>query len=249
MQASPWSTLGEPQRHRSTRSSSASGTAPTRPCTRASGCSPAEERSISSSISPRTQSRPTTRIIRDRCARIPALSSPGPARGATSSTRGSARRSSESTSGLEEPFPSSASRPRRSSTPTSSSTISGDATSRNLREQLLEAGSPSERFRLVEAALLRRLRRARPGHPAARAAMDAFRAGGSAVRVAERRDERRAQSPSVHRGLRDGGRLDAETLRPPPTLSRRQTAHRDARRAPVVGDASPSSAATSISPT
>ena len=56
---------------------------------------------------------------------------------------------------------------------------------RNLREQLLEAGSPSERFRLVEAALLRRLRRARPGHPAARAALEAFRAGGNAVRVAD----------------------------------------------------------------
>jgi AraC-like DNA-binding protein len=55
---------------------------------------------------------------------------------------------------------------------------------RNLREQLLEAGSPSERIRLVEAALLGRLRRARPSHPAARAAVEAFRAG-NAVRVAE----------------------------------------------------------------
>lgn len=48
---------------------------------------------------------------------------------------------------------------------------------RNLREQLLEARSSSERFRIVETALLRRLRRARPGHPAARAAVTAFRAG------------------------------------------------------------------------
>jgi AraC-like DNA-binding protein len=56
---------------------------------------------------------------------------------------------------------------------------------RNLREQLLEAGSPSERLRLLEAALLRRLLRARPGHPAARAALDAFRAGGNDVRVAD----------------------------------------------------------------
>jgi AraC-like DNA-binding protein len=59
------------------------------------------------------------------------------------------------------------------------------AAGRNLREQLLEAGSPSERFRLVEAALLWRLRRARPGHPAARAAVDAFRAGGNDLRVAD----------------------------------------------------------------
>lgn len=56
---------------------------------------------------------------------------------------------------------------------------------RNLREQLLEVSSPSERFRLVEAALLQRLRRARPGHPAARAAVAALRAGGNDVRIAE----------------------------------------------------------------
>jgi AraC-like DNA-binding protein len=56
---------------------------------------------------------------------------------------------------------------------------------RNLREQLLEAGSPNERFRLVEEALLRRLSRAPPGHPAVRAAVGAFRAGGSDRRVAE----------------------------------------------------------------
>jgi AraC-like DNA-binding protein len=56
---------------------------------------------------------------------------------------------------------------------------------RNLREQLLAVGSSSERFRLVEAALLQRLRRARPGHPAARAGVEALRAGGNAVRVAE----------------------------------------------------------------
>jgi AraC-like DNA-binding protein len=56
---------------------------------------------------------------------------------------------------------------------------------RNLREQLLEADTPSERFRLLETALLRRLRRARPGHPAARAALAAFRAGGDSVSVAD----------------------------------------------------------------
>jgi AraC-like DNA-binding protein len=56
---------------------------------------------------------------------------------------------------------------------------------RNLREQLLEISSADERFRLVEAVLLRRLRHARPGHPAARAAVAAFQAGGSDVRVAD----------------------------------------------------------------
>jgi len=56
---------------------------------------------------------------------------------------------------------------------------------RHLRDQLREASSASERFRIVEAALLGRLRRARPGHPAARAAVHAFRAGGNAVRVAD----------------------------------------------------------------
>jgi AraC-like DNA-binding protein len=56
---------------------------------------------------------------------------------------------------------------------------------RSLREQLIEAPSASERFRLLEAALLRRLRHARAGHPAARIALDAFRAGGGAARVAD----------------------------------------------------------------
>ncbi|HVJ15361.1 MAG TPA: helix-turn-helix domain-containing protein [Polyangiaceae bacterium] len=56
---------------------------------------------------------------------------------------------------------------------------------RNLREQLVEARSSGERFRLVEAALLRRLQRARPVHPAARAAMAAFRDGVNRVSVGE----------------------------------------------------------------
>lgn len=59
--------------------------------------------------------------------------------------------------------------------------------SRNLREQLLEGGSPSERLELVEAALLRRLRNARqtrPGHPAVGAAVHALREGGNGARVA-----------------------------------------------------------------
>lgn len=56
---------------------------------------------------------------------------------------------------------------------------------RNLREQLIEAESPSARFALLEAALLRRLRLARPRHPAACAAVDAFRAAGNDMRVAE----------------------------------------------------------------
>jgi AraC-like DNA-binding protein len=56
---------------------------------------------------------------------------------------------------------------------------------RNLREQLLAARSPSERFRLLEAVLLRRLRRARPGHPATHAAVAALSAPASAVRVTD----------------------------------------------------------------
>lgn len=56
---------------------------------------------------------------------------------------------------------------------------------RNLRERLLEARSPSERLRLMEAALLVRLRQARPGHPAVRAAVAALRDGGNGARVAE----------------------------------------------------------------
>jgi methylphosphotriester-DNA--protein-cysteine methyltransferase len=56
---------------------------------------------------------------------------------------------------------------------------------RNVHEQLLEASSPSERFRLLEAALLRRLRSARPVHAAVRAAVAALRDGGNGVRVAE----------------------------------------------------------------
>lgn len=56
---------------------------------------------------------------------------------------------------------------------------------RSLREQLLEARSPAERFRILEAALLQRLRRARPGHPALRVAIAALGAGGNGGRVAE----------------------------------------------------------------
>ncbi len=55
----------------------------------------------------------------------------------------------------------------------------------DLREQLLEAASPEQRFRRIEAALLRRLRRARPGHPAVRAAVHALRGGESGVRVTD----------------------------------------------------------------
>ncbi|MBL8683848.1 MAG: AraC family transcriptional regulator [Myxococcales bacterium] len=55
---------------------------------------------------------------------------------------------------------------------------------RNLRERLLEARSPTEQFRQIEDSLLRRLRRARPVHPAAAAAVDVFRAAGNNVRVA-----------------------------------------------------------------
>lgn len=54
----------------------------------------------------------------------------------------------------------------------------------HLREQLAGAGSVSERFRLLEVALLRRLRQARAGHPAARVAAEALRAEGGKVRVA-----------------------------------------------------------------
>lgn len=54
-----------------------------------------------------------------------------------------------------------------------------------LREQLLEASSSSDRFRILEAALLRRLRRARPGHPAVSVAVAALRDGGSGARIAE----------------------------------------------------------------
>lgn len=56
---------------------------------------------------------------------------------------------------------------------------------RDLLERLLHARSPGERFRLLEAALLARLRRARPGHPATRAAIDTFGVTGNAVRVAD----------------------------------------------------------------
>jgi AraC-like DNA-binding protein len=59
--------------------------------------------------------------------------------------------------------------------------------SRNLREQLLEGGSPGERLRLVEAVLMRRLRQApqtRQMHPAVCVAVDALREGGNGARVA-----------------------------------------------------------------
>jgi AraC-like DNA-binding protein len=55
---------------------------------------------------------------------------------------------------------------------------------RSLRDQLLEASSPAERLRIVEAALLRRLQRARPQHPAVGPALVALRDGGSDLRVA-----------------------------------------------------------------
>jgi AraC-like DNA-binding protein len=59
------------------------------------------------------------------------------------------------------------------------------SSARSLREQLLESGSPHQRLRLVEAALLSRLRRARAGHPAVLAAVAALGATGDAARVAD----------------------------------------------------------------
>jgi transcriptional regulator GlxA family with amidase domain len=50
---------------------------------------------------------------------------------------------------------------------------------------MLGARSPTERFRLLEAALLDRLRRARPGHRAVRVAMGTLHSGGNEVRVAD----------------------------------------------------------------
>jgi AraC-like DNA-binding protein len=55
----------------------------------------------------------------------------------------------------------------------------------NLREQLLEAGSTNERLVILEGALLGRLSRARPGHPAARAAVKALLAARSDLRVTD----------------------------------------------------------------
>lgn len=55
---------------------------------------------------------------------------------------------------------------------------------RYLREQLIEATTPEARFRLLEAALLRRLERSRAGHPAVRATLSALAAAGE-PRVAE----------------------------------------------------------------
>jgi AraC-like DNA-binding protein len=55
---------------------------------------------------------------------------------------------------------------------------------RNLREQLLHARSPGDRFSILESALLERLRRARPGHPAVRVAARAL-SGGKGARVAQ----------------------------------------------------------------
>jgi AraC-like DNA-binding protein len=52
-----------------------------------------------------------------------------------------------------------------------------------LRERLVEASSPRERFCILETALLCRLRRARPGHPAARVAVETFAAPGRELRV------------------------------------------------------------------
>jgi AraC-like DNA-binding protein len=56
---------------------------------------------------------------------------------------------------------------------------------RNLREQLLEARSPNERFRILEAALLERLRHARTGHPAVDVAVKALGSAGTGARVAD----------------------------------------------------------------
>ncbi len=54
-----------------------------------------------------------------------------------------------------------------------------------LRERLLGASAPSEQLRILEGALLQRLRRAKPGHPAVRTAVAALHAGGSGLRVTQ----------------------------------------------------------------
>ncbi|MFZ5892786.1 MAG: DUF6597 domain-containing transcriptional factor [Myxococcota bacterium] len=59
------------------------------------------------------------------------------------------------------------------------------SSSRSLREQLIEAGSPSDQLRILEEALQARLRRARPGHPAVGVAVDALRTATSEARVAQ----------------------------------------------------------------
>jgi AraC-like DNA-binding protein len=56
---------------------------------------------------------------------------------------------------------------------------------RSLREQLQEARSASDRLRLLEAALLRRLRQARRTHPAVRVAVQALGPGATDARVSE----------------------------------------------------------------
>jgi AraC-like DNA-binding protein len=55
---------------------------------------------------------------------------------------------------------------------------------RNLHEQLVEASTPGQRIRILELALLERLRRARAGHPAVGVAVAALKNGG-ALRVAQ----------------------------------------------------------------
>jgi AraC-like DNA-binding protein len=104
---------------------------------------------------------------------------------------------------------------------------------RNLREQLLEAHSPHERFRLLEAALLRRLQRARPGHPAARAAVEAFGAGGSPVRV---RDVAAAVGLSHRRFIEV---FEREVGLTPKLYARLQRFHRVKQHIAVLAEAPP----------
>jgi AraC-like DNA-binding protein len=105
---------------------------------------------------------------------------------------------------------------------------------RNLRDQLIEARSPSEQFRLLEAALLQRLRRARPSHPAARAAVEALRG----------KDARVAEVASIvglsHRGFIDIFKREVGV--PPKLYARLQRFHRTKERIATHGE--PSSWAT-----
>jgi len=57
-------------------------------------------------------------------------------------------------------------------------------TANSLREQLLEAATPPERFAILEEHLLKRLRNAPERHPAVRYALHAFQTAPSAVTVA-----------------------------------------------------------------
>ena len=81
-----------------------------------------------------------------------------------------------------------------------------------LRDQLLEAGTPEARFRLLERALLAQVVRPLAHHPAVAFALEEFRTTSRMKTISEVVELTRPEPEAVHRTLLPRGRADAKAI-------------------------------------